>query len=136
MVNPHRRGIAGKSESRIPAFEVLKLTSSSPLIFRTVLILEVENTNQWPTVIPALEQQLKSQTDFAFSGTDTTYVGTVYDKLYWIGAIGPHWRYGEKDDGEDPVPLIDWHDTIHDAASYADLQQLVSLVNALRITRL
>jgi len=54
-------------------------------------------------------------------------------KVYWIAAIDPHWRYGERDDGQElqVVPLIDWHDTIHDAASYADLQQLVALVHAL-----
>jgi len=52
-------------------------------------------------------------------------------KVYWIAAIGPHWRYGERDDGQELVPLIDWHDTTHDAASYADLQQLVALVHAL-----
>jgi hypothetical protein len=126
VVNPHR-----PNESHTPAFEVLKLTSSSPLTFRTVLFLEVKNTNQWPTGIPALERQLTSKTDAAFAGIAAAFAGTVYDKVYWIGAIGPHWRYGEKDDGQDPVPLIDWHDTIHDAVSYADLQQLVALVNAL-----
>ena len=78
-----------------------------------------------------MEQQLTRKTDAAFAGTGTAFVGTVYAKVYWIAAIGPDWRYGERDDGQDLVPLIDWHDTIHDAASYADLQQLVALVHAL-----
>jgi len=37
----------------------------------------------------------------------------------------------EKDNGQSPVPLIGWHDTTHDAASYADLQKLAALVYAL-----
>jgi len=126
VVNSHR-----PNESHCPAFEVLKLTSTSPLTFHTVLILEVKNTNQWPTEIPALEQQLTRKTDAAFAASASAFVSTVYAKVYWIAAIGPHWRYGERDDGQELVPLFDWHDTIHDAASYADLQQLVTLVNAL-----
>jgi hypothetical protein len=129
VVNPHRRP---SGNSHIPAIEILKLTSSSPVTFRTVLVVEVKNTNQWQTGIPALERQLITQADAAFAGTDA-FAGTAHAEVYWIGAIGPHWRYGKKahGDGQDLVPLIEWHHTIHDAASYADLQELVALVNAL-----
>jgi hypothetical protein len=39
--------------------------------------------------------------------------------LYWIAVIGPHWRYGGKDDDGQPKlsKLIPWHDTTHDDAS-------------------
>ena len=73
-----------------------------------------------------MHEGIKSWYDLLYRSTE----------VYWIAAIGPHWRYGEKDDGQDLVPLIGWHDTIHDAASYADLQQLVTLINALWIFRL
>jgi len=131
VVNPHRRP---SGNSHIPAIEILKLTSSSPLTLRTVLIVEVKNTDEWPTGIPALERQLTTQTDAAFVGTDAAFIGAAHAEVYWIGAMGPHWRYGKKDqdDGQDLVPLIEWHHTqVHDAASFADLQKLVALVNAL-----
>jgi hypothetical protein len=49
--------------------------------------------------------------------------------VYWIGVIGPHWRYGVKDDdGQDPIPLIAWHGVTDDQTSYTDLQTLVALV--------
>jgi hypothetical protein len=83
----------------------------------------------WNSRIGATINNAKA--DAAFAGIADAFAGTAHAEVYWIGAIGPHWRYGEKDDGQDPVPLIEWHDTIHDAASYADLQQLVALVNAL-----
>ena len=65
---------------------------------------------------------------------NAAFAGTAYAKIYWIGAIGPHWKYGEKDQDDDEqglVPLIDWHDTTHDAASYADRQKLAASVYAL-----
>jgi len=63
---------------------------------------------------------------------DAAFAGTAVEKVYWIGIIGPHWRYGEKegdiDNGRDPKPLIAWHHVTHDQASYCDLIQLVDLV--------
>jgi hypothetical protein len=55
----------------------------------TVLVLKIRNSHHWQSGIQVLERQLNRQTDAAFSGTAHT--------LYWIGTIGPHWRYGEKD---------------------------------------
>lgn len=125
IVTPQRR-IPEDSESHIPDFviEVVKLTSP-PITFRTVLIVEVKNSQHWPGGKARLDRQISRQTDVAFAGT-------AHTKVYWIGTIGPHWRYGKKEDnGQDPVPLIGWHDTTHDGASYADLQKLAELVFAL-----
>jgi hypothetical protein len=125
LVAPQRRP-PDDSESHIPDFiiEVVKL-STPPLTFRCVLIVEVKNSQHWQTGIGALERQLNRQTDAAFART-------AHTRVYWIGTIGPHWRYGEKeDDGQTPMPLIDWHHTTHDQASFDDLQVLQGLVAAL-----
>ena len=125
LVTPQQR-LPNDDQSHIPDFiiEVVKI-STSPLALRTVLIVEIKNTQHWPNRIQALKRQLGRQTDAAFAGT-------ARDKVYWIGAIGPHWQYGEKiDDGGMVQELIKWHDTIHDLASFNDLQALVQLVAAL-----
>ncbi|KAK2460487.1 hypothetical protein APHAL10511_007493 [Amanita phalloides] len=73
-------------------------------------MVEINNSQHWEHGIPALERQLNRQTDAALSGTAPS-------KVYWIGAIGPHWKHSEKlDDGQDVRALIDWHDTAHDHA--------------------
>lgn len=62
--------------------------------------MKIKNSQHWESGIPALERQLDRQTDAAFAGT-------AHTKVYWIGTIGPHWRYGEKeDDGRDVQALI------------------------------
>jgi hypothetical protein len=89
--------------------------------------VEIKNSQRWQSGIQALRRQLVLQTDAAFSGQ-------AHTKVYWIGAIGPHWKYGEReDDGQDLVPLIDWHHTTHDQASFNDLRNLVDLVSALYV---
>jgi hypothetical protein len=121
----YRCRIPEDNESHIPDFviEVVRLISS-PIQFRTVLIVEVKNSQHWEAGIPSLERQIKRQTDTAFSGT-------AVSQVYWIGVIGPRWRYGVKeDDRQDPRPLINWHDITHDQASYTDLQALVALIAA------
>ncbi|KAJ7803568.1 hypothetical protein B0H14DRAFT_2887395 [Mycena olivaceomarginata] len=126
IVTPQQR-IPEDSESHIPDFviEVVKMTQATPLTFRTVLIVEIKNSQHWPNGRAALDRQISRQTDAAFTGT-------AHTKVYWIGAIGPHWRYGVKeDDGQAIRPLILWHDTTHDDASYTDFQKLVALVSAL-----
>ncbi|KAF8554795.1 hypothetical protein OG21DRAFT_1603252 [Imleria badia] len=125
IVTPQRR-LPNDPESHIPDFviEVVKL-STPPITFRTVLIVKIKNSQHWQSGIGALERQLGRQTDAAFAGT-------AHTKVCWIATIGPHWRYGEKDDnGQDPQPLIDWHHTTHDQASFDDLQGLAGLVGAL-----
>lgn len=104
--------------------EVLKMTSP-PLNLRTVLIVEIRNTQHWPSGISALDVSLGRQLDMAYSGS-------AVGKVYWIGVIGPHWRYGEKeDDGQKAEPLIEWHDTTHDQSSFMDMQALAELVKRL-----
>src|SRR5712675_2570690 len=112
LVTPQQR-LPNDDQSHIPDFiiEVVKI-STSPLALRTVLIVEIKNTQHWPNRIQALKRQLGRQTDAAFAGT-------ARDKVYWIGAIGPHWQYGERtDEGGMVQELIKWHDTIHDFASF------------------
>lgn len=131
IVTPQQR-IPDDSESHMPDFviEVVKVTppaENTDITFRTVLIVSIKNSQHWGHGLPALERQISRQTDAAF-------VGTAHTKVYWIGVVGPHWRYGEKVDdgpGQDPTPLIEWHDVTHDDASYADFENLVSLVSAL-----
>ena len=125
LVTPQRR-IPEDSKSHIPDFvlEVVRLTTP-PVTFRTVLVVKVKNSQHWRSGIPALECQINRQTDTAFAGT-------AFRKIYWISTIGPHWRYGFRDDeGQDAVPLIDWHDTTHDQGSFKDLHILADLVAAL-----
>jgi hypothetical protein len=130
IVTPQRRP-PDDPESHIPDFiiEVAKLSSTAPLTFRTVLIVKVKNSQHWQSEygIQALQRQLNRQTDAAFAGT-------AHTKLYWIGTIGPHWRYGEREDnGQDLRPLIDWHHTTHDQASFNDFRVLADLVSALYV---
>lgn len=126
LITPRHRIPDDGGEGRLPdlVLEVVRLTTP-PFALRTVLIVKVRNSQHWRTGIPALERQLTGQIDAAFANTS-------FKKVYWIGAIGPHWRYGVKDDeGQGPVPLIDWHDTTHDQGSFGDLQVLTGLVAAL-----
>jgi hypothetical protein len=125
MVTPQRR-LPDNPKSHIPdlIIKVVKV-SMPPITLRTVLIVEIKNSQHWQSGIGAQERQLGQQTEAAFAGT-------AHTKVYWIGTIGPHWRYGEKDDNEqDPQPLIDWHHITHDQASFDDLQVLAGLVGAL-----
>ena len=125
IVTPQCR-VPDDSGSYIPDFviEVVKL-SMPPLTFRTVLIVEFKNTQHWPNGIGSLERQIDRQIDASFAGT-------AHTKVYWISTIGPHWKYGYKDDdGQDPVPLIEWHETTHDDDSYQDLTELARLVKEL-----
>jgi hypothetical protein len=89
--------------------------------------VDLKNSQHWQSGIQALQQQLNGQTDAAFAGT-------AHTKLYWIGTIGPHWRYGEREDNEQGlVPLIDWHHTTHNQASFNDLRDLANLVSGLYV---
>jgi len=124
LVRPQHRLPLVDNHHHTPAFviEVVKM-STPPLTFRTVLIVEIKNTYHWPSGIQRLQDQINDQCDSAF-------VGAAHTKIYWIGTIGPHWRYGEKsDNGQAPIPLINWHDTIHDQASLNDLQVLADLIH-------
>jgi hypothetical protein len=124
LVSPMRR----KSPSSDFIFEVA--TDACPAdTFRTVLIVEIKDPRHWDHGIPVLMQQIAHQTELAFLGSATQKAS---HKVYWIGTIGSHWIYGEKeDDDQPPKPLIEWHDVTHDDASYCDFLQLVELVGSL-----
>ena len=111
------------------AFEVSRWTEpprSGPLR-RPLLIVVLMYSKDWQAGIPSLETEINRLIDAAFSGE--TIGGTAISKVYWIGVIGPHWRFGVKEDnGQRATPLIDWHDTTHDEASFDDFQHLAALV--------
>ena len=96
-----------------------------PFGLRTVLIVEIKNPHHWPDGVDHIMHRIDLDTGCEFSKT-------AFDKLYWIAAIGPHWRYGVREEDERRVgPLIDWHHSVHDAASFTDFQALATLVRTL-----
>jgi hypothetical protein len=101
-------------------------TPGRSLVLRTVLVVKIRNTLHWDSDKgkDSLMRHIRIQTDAAFADTE---VG----KVYWIGVIGPHWRYGETEKGyggQDPRPLIAWHNVTQSDASYDDLMRLADLV--------
>ncbi|KAH9004247.1 hypothetical protein EDB86DRAFT_2887616 [Lactarius hatsudake] len=118
-------------------FEVLRPTSPDSIQSRSLLVVGIQNSQDysqdWQAGIPSLEMQLNRGMDVAFRGTKP---GTAVSKVYWITAIGPHWRYGVwEDDGQGLRPLIAWHETLHDQASYDDFRDLTTLVANLHKSR-
>jgi len=117
-------------ESAIPnfIFEVSKVMEAGGpgLQLQLVLVVQIKNTHQWPGGEEHQFAQICKQTSLALSQAASK-------KLYWIGVIGPHWRYGSKEDDSQPglTPIIPWHDTTHDDTSFNDLQTLAELVRAL-----
>lgn len=112
------------------AYEVSKFIAPSK--YRTVLIVVIMDSPDWRACIPSLETEINHLTDAAFSGA-LTRGGAATSKVFWIGTIGHHWQYGvkegnERELGRELKPLIGWHDTIHDEASYNDFQHLVALI--------
>ena len=95
---------------------------------RILLVVEIKDPQQWDSGKEKLLQQLEHQTDLAFK---TTELGAAKDKLFWIATIGPHWLYGEKKYGQTLTPLIEWHHTAFDDASFLDLEKLAELVGRL-----
>jgi hypothetical protein len=108
--------------------EVAKVTSpespSQRLKFRILLVVEIKDYQHWDRKKQQLMQQLRHQTDDAFSRT-------ARGKVFWIATIGPHWLYGEKGHGQGMMPLIEWHHATFDDSSCRDLEQLVELVGSL-----
>ncbi|KAK2465586.1 hypothetical protein APHAL10511_002478 [Amanita phalloides] len=96
-----------------------------PFGLQTILIVEIKNPHHWPDGVDHIMRRIDLDTGYEFSKT-------AFNKLYWIAAIGPHWRYGVREEGERRAgPLIDWHDSVHDAASFTEFQALATLVRAL-----
>ncbi|KAH9044733.1 hypothetical protein EDB85DRAFT_1910962 [Lactarius pseudohatsudake] len=106
--------------------EVVKSTDLDSGQLRPLLVVAIKNSQDWQAQIPSLERQINRQIDTAFRGTE---LGTAVSKVYWITTVGPHWRYGVREnDGQGLRPLISWHETLHDQASYDDFQGLIALV--------
>src|ERR1700742_3179296 len=127
MVTPQLHVHEMPATYKIPDFiiqvkRVFGPTASIPKKFRTVLIVEVKPPVHWAEGFrhKALYNQLNKQLDSVFNLTG-------WSKLFWLVAIGPHWRYGYKcDDGQMhynrnvlPLPtLSEWHHTIHSNEDY------------------
>ena len=81
------------NESTIPNFiiEVSRATEPGGLHLQVVLIVKVKNYQHWPEGVARLFVQLCRQANSAFAQI-------ARGKLYWIAVIGPHWRYGTKED--------------------------------------
>jgi len=91
---------------------------------RIALFIEVRDTSNWQEACLNLHLINAASTGNVFS--------RARSKVYWISVIGPHWRYGYRDDdGEDLSPLIEWHHNTHDQDLYQDFQDLAGLVAAL-----
>jgi hypothetical protein len=97
-----------------------------PPPLRPLLIVAVMHSQDWRFGIPSLETEINRLADAAFSGEGRG--GTAISTVYWIGVIGHHWRFGVKDNGQEAKPLIGWHHTTHDEASFEDFQRLAALV--------
>src|SRR5487761_237352 len=111
--------VAPRAPTTLLTFEDIKY-STSPYTLSTVLIVEIKGRHHW---------EADKDTILETEEPDTEFLGTAGEKTYWIRAIGTHWRYGEWDAGQDPRPLILWHDAFLDDASYHDFMQLRVLVD-------
>ena len=107
-------------------FEVSRATELGDPPLQVVLIVKVKNNQHWPEGETQLFVQICRQANSAFAQS-------ARGKLYWIAMIGPHWRYGIKeDDGRlELSPLIPWYHTTHDDASFNDFQAITRLVREL-----
>jgi len=121
---PYRRKLSQIPQAqRIPTFLVGIMDGTSLDDIRIVLVVNIMNHQFWESGEDALMDHIKHQTKAGL-------VDNAREGVYWIGVIGPHWRYGVMVDGEeDPTPLIPWHHVTHDDASYQDFEQLQTLVN-------
>ena len=123
-----------RPQRRFPAksalvMEVLKMSTPYTKPSRTVLVIEIRNTSHWQAGIRDQEVRLNNLINAAFVGNESS---SARSKMYWISVIGPHWRFGYRDDnGKDLAPLIEWHHTTHDQDSYQDFQDLTGLVRVL-----
>jgi hypothetical protein len=122
---PQLAGVAEGLQPPVPDFsiEVTKM-SNQPLLLTTVLVVKIRGSAYWESDEgkDGLMQLIRIYMEDAVEGSEEI-------KVYWIGAIRPHWRYGKREgENQDPRPMIPWHDVIHDNASYDDLMQLVDLV--------
>lgn len=102
---------------------------SRPSNYQTVLIVQILSQNEWPKNVPKAKKDLDKITKGSFKEMSG-------QKVYWICAIGNHWRYGERECGEDDKlkDLSRWHHQIDDEKSYDELMKLSYQVRELRET--
>ncbi|KAH9050441.1 hypothetical protein EDB84DRAFT_1448991 [Lactarius hengduanensis] len=125
FLSPRRR----QNQMSDLVIEVVKITYD-PFQMRTMIIVQIKNNRRLQSGLGPLETQINRRIDAAFRGTE---LGTAISKVYWITTIGPRWRYGVKEDGEQGLrPLIAWHESTYDQASFDDFQRLASLVAELQ----
>jgi hypothetical protein len=93
---------------------------------RTLIIVIIKEPRHWDHGKEQLLQQVEQHMNLVLNPA-------VPGKWFWIGTIGPHWVYGEKEDGQDVKPLIEWHDTTFDDSSRHDFEQLASLVGSVSV---
>ncbi|KAF8261475.1 hypothetical protein EI94DRAFT_797818 [Lactarius quietus] len=114
------------SSQRYITTPVSTMIKTPSVQIRAVLIVAIMDSPDWRAGVPLLETEINRQTVASFSGTIS---GPAISTVYWMGVIGPHWRYGVKEENErDARPLTAWHDTAHDQASYDAFQHLTTLV--------
>jgi hypothetical protein len=125
VIIPQLAGVAEGLQSPVPDFSIaVAKMSKRPRRFRIVLVVKIRGSAYWESDEgkDGLMRLIRIHTGDAVQDSEEI-------KVYWIGAIGPHWRYGEREgEIQDPRPMISWHDVIHDDASYDDLMRLVDLV--------
>ena len=127
IVTPQRR-LTENFDSHIRIFPTSSLRSWNclPRQLSFGLSLWKKNSQHWESEIPVLERQLNRQTDAAFAGT-------AHTKVYWIGTIGPHWRYGRTRCADPywlasyrPWPSVVWRLSSPPASCCCSLVALVS----------
>lgn len=104
-------------------FRVAIIRNDPKYAQRTVLLVQSRARYRWPDGKEAFERLIDRRAQSAFRESGWTSMA-----VYWIAALGTHWRYGKKEDEyeaktyEDSfLPLIDWQETIHDETSYHHL---------------
>ena len=64
--------------------------------------------------------------------TDALFNGEAEEIIYWIGAIGPHWMFGERRyNGGHLKHKIPWQHVLHTTRAYHYFSQLKALINCL-----
>jgi hypothetical protein len=127
-VRPRKRNDADADLIVEVAKVTLPKSPSEHRQYRTVLVVEIKDPQQWESGKETILQQLQKQTDLTFKSTP---LGIAKDKLIWIATIGPHWLYGEKQDGQRLKHLIHWHHSTFDDATCLDLEKVAELVGNL-----
>lgn len=125
----------GQSQSTsFTGIEVEKDTPRMTPRWRVVLVVQIEAADSWPAGLNAVDDSLLRKINEAYQrDTPEPWMGKANESIFWIQAVGPHWRYGAhiEEDATTLVDFIEWQDTIHDDASYDHLCNLVTVIELL-----